>query len=110
MCTYFRELELARHGLKLLKRSPSSFTPCLDGRYLLLGPDKELNHSEISKFSKNDADAYPRYSISSIHITITFLVFMIIEVTFPDEIMITLLDRSNWLVKFLVKTGIFWMK
>ncbi|XP_059623661.1 uncharacterized protein LOC132266705 isoform X2 [Cornus florida] len=56
-----KELELARHGLKLLKRSPSSFTPCIDGRYLLLGPDKELNHSEISKFSKLDADAYPRY-------------------------------------------------
>ncbi|GLU19887.1 hypothetical protein SLE2022_361100 [Rubroshorea leprosula] len=56
-----RELELARHGLKLLKRSPSSFTPCLDGRYLLLGPNKELNHSEILKFSKRDADAYPRY-------------------------------------------------
>ncbi|KAH7860808.1 hypothetical protein Vadar_018268 [Vaccinium darrowii] len=56
-----RELELARHGLKLLKRSPSSFTPCLDGRYLLLGPDKDLNHSEISKFSIRDAEAYPRY-------------------------------------------------
>ncbi|XP_031388754.1 pyridine nucleotide-disulfide oxidoreductase domain-containing protein 2 [Punica granatum] len=56
-----KELELARHGLKLLKRSPSSFTPCLDGRYLLLGPDRELNHAEISKFSKRDAEAYPRY-------------------------------------------------
>lgn len=56
-----RDLDLGRHGLKLLKRSPSSFTPCLDGRYLLLGPDAELNHSEISKFSKRDADAYPRY-------------------------------------------------
>lgn len=47
--------------MKLLRRSPSSFTPCLDGKYLLLGPDKELNHSEISKFSKLDADAYQRY-------------------------------------------------
>lgn len=56
-----RELELGRHGLKLLKRSPSSFTPCVDGRYLLLGPDHALNHSEISKFSKRDAEAYPRY-------------------------------------------------
>lgn len=56
-----KDLELKRHGLKLLKRSPSSFTPCLDGRYLLLGPDKELNHSEISKFSERDAEAYPRY-------------------------------------------------
>ncbi|KAJ6916006.1 pyridine nucleotide-disulfide oxidoreductase domain-containing protein 2 [Populus alba x Populus x berolinensis] len=56
-----KELELGRHGLKLLKRSPSSFTPCLDGSYLLLGPDRELNHSEISKFSVNDANAYHRY-------------------------------------------------
>uniref|UniRef100_A0A7N0VBH2 Uncharacterized protein n=1 Tax=Kalanchoe fedtschenkoi TaxID=63787 RepID=A0A7N0VBH2_KALFE len=56
-----KELELTRHGLKLLKRNPSSFTPCLDGRYLLLGPDKEFNCSEISKFSKRDAEAYPRY-------------------------------------------------
>ncbi|KAJ4912363.1 FAD/NAD(P)-binding oxidoreductase family protein [Raphanus sativus] len=56
-----RELELGRHGLKLLKRSPASFTPCLDGRYLLLGPDQTLNHSEISKFSMSDAEAYPIY-------------------------------------------------
>ncbi|KAG0466106.1 hypothetical protein HPP92_017169 [Vanilla planifolia] len=56
-----RELELPRHGLKLLRRSPSSFTPCLDGHYLLLGPNEELNHSEIAKFSKKDAMAYPRY-------------------------------------------------
>ncbi|XP_042478846.1 pyridine nucleotide-disulfide oxidoreductase domain-containing protein 2 isoform X2 [Macadamia integrifolia] len=56
-----RELELGRHGLKLLKRNPSSFTPCIDGRYLLLGPDADINHSEISKFSEKDADAYPRY-------------------------------------------------
>jgi len=55
-----KELELGKHGLKLLKRNPSSFTPCLDGRYLLLGPDKQLNHSEISKFSLADAEAYPR--------------------------------------------------
>ena len=54
------ELELGKHGLKLLKRNPSSFTPCLDGRYLLLGPDKDFNHSEISKFSLKDAQAYPR--------------------------------------------------
>jgi hypothetical protein len=46
--------------MKLLPRSPSSFTPCLDGRYLLLGPDAELNRSEIGKFSKKDAEAYPR--------------------------------------------------
>ncbi|XAR73866.1 hypothetical protein NMG60_11007980 [Bertholletia excelsa] len=56
-----RELDLTRHGLKLLRRNPSSFTPCLDGRYLLLGSDKDLNYSEISKFSRRDAQAFPRY-------------------------------------------------
>ncbi|KAK9108854.1 hypothetical protein Sjap_016914 [Stephania japonica] len=56
-----KDLDLPRHGMKLLKRNPSSFTPCLDGRYLLLGPNSALNHSEISKFSKRDAEAYPRY-------------------------------------------------
>ncbi|GLJ29666.1 hypothetical protein SUGI_0584980 [Cryptomeria japonica] len=56
-----RELDLERHGLKLLARNPSSFTPALDGNYLLLGPDAVLNHTEISKFSKRDAEAYSRY-------------------------------------------------
>ncbi|GAB4849153.1 hypothetical protein Ancab_003961 [Ancistrocladus abbreviatus] len=56
-----KELQLERHGLKLLRRNPSSFSPCLDGRYLLLGPDKDLNHSEISKFSERDAESYTRY-------------------------------------------------
>ncbi|BFG39118.1 hypothetical protein CerSpe_253920 [Prunus speciosa] len=56
-----RELELTRHGLKLLKPLASSFTPCLDGRYLLLGLNQEQDHLEISKFSKRDADAYTSY-------------------------------------------------
>ncbi|XP_021273697.1 pyridine nucleotide-disulfide oxidoreductase domain-containing protein 2-like isoform X1 [Herrania umbratica] len=54
-----RELELKRHGLKLLKPTATSFTPCLDGRYLLMGYDDHHNYLEISKFSKRDADAYP---------------------------------------------------
>src|SRR5512136_355943 len=38
-----RELDLTRHGLEILPRNPSSFTPLLDGRYLLLGHDEEQN-------------------------------------------------------------------
>eukprot|EP00850_Spirogloea_muscicola_P021807 SM000262S09886 [mRNA] locus=s262:47966:52629:- [translate_table: standard] len=57
----FKDLKLHQHGLKLLPRSPSSFTPLCDGRYLLMGPDSELNNAEISKFSKADAKAYPKY-------------------------------------------------
>lgn len=56
-----RELELARHGYRVLPRSPSSFTPLQDGRSLLMGPDAEFTRREISKFSLRDAMAYPRY-------------------------------------------------
>ena len=56
-----RELELAAHGYKVLARNPSSFTPFADGRYLLLGPDTQLNAAQISKFSARDAQAYPDY-------------------------------------------------
>ena len=51
-----RDLELAKHGFEMLPRSPSSFTPFLDDRYLLMGPDKELTRSEIAKFSTKDAE------------------------------------------------------
>jgi phytoene dehydrogenase-like protein len=56
-----RDLELKRHGFEMLPRSPSSFTPFPDGRYLMMGPDKELTHREVSKFSKKDADNLPKY-------------------------------------------------
>src|SRR3954471_7828427 len=56
-----RDLELKRHGFKMLPRNPSSFTPFPDGRSLLLGPNKAQTHSEVSKFSPKDADALPKY-------------------------------------------------
>ncbi|MCI0670078.1 MAG: NAD(P)/FAD-dependent oxidoreductase, partial [Myxococcaceae bacterium] len=56
-----RDLELKRHGFQMLPRSPSSFTPFPDGRSLLMGPDKELTHREVSKFSRKDADALPKF-------------------------------------------------
>jgi len=56
-----RDLELKRHGFAMLPRSPSSFTPFPDGRYLLMGPDKEMTHREVAKFSKKDAENLPLY-------------------------------------------------
>ncbi len=56
-----RDLELKRHGFAMLPRSPSSFTPFPDGRYLLLGPDKDLTYREVAKFSARDAEALPKY-------------------------------------------------
>lgn len=56
-----RDLELKKYGFEMLPRSPSSFTPFPDGRYLMMGPDKELTRTEIAKFSAKDAEAYPKY-------------------------------------------------
>jgi phytoene dehydrogenase-like protein len=56
-----QEFKLHDHGFEVLERNPSSFTPYPDGRYLLLGPDADLNHREIAKFSPRDAENYPRY-------------------------------------------------
>lgn len=56
-----RDMRLKEFGYKVLPRVPSSFTPLEDGRSLLLGPDKEFNLREISKFSKRDAERYPKY-------------------------------------------------
>src|SRR5262249_2741747 len=56
-----RDLELKRHGFQMLPRNPASFTPFPDGRYLIMGPDPELNRREVSKFSTKDAEALPRY-------------------------------------------------
>jgi len=57
-----RELRLAFYGFQVLPRRPSSFTPLLDGRYLILGADEDENRTEIAKFSERDAAAYPRYN------------------------------------------------
>ncbi len=56
-----RELSLRRYGFVVLPRSPSSFTPLLDGRHLILGPNPSENYNEIAKFSEQDAERYPRY-------------------------------------------------
>lgn len=56
-----RELRLKTYGFRLLPRNPSSFTPFPDGRYLLMGPDREATRREIAKFSKKDAETFPRY-------------------------------------------------
>ncbi len=56
-----RDLKLKKHGYEVLSRSPSSFTPFEDGRSLTLGADPAANQSEISKFSRRDAEAWPHY-------------------------------------------------
>ena len=56
-----RELRLNHYGFTILPRNPSSYTPLLDGRSLLMGPDRQRTQEEIAKFSRRDAGAYPEY-------------------------------------------------
>jgi phytoene dehydrogenase-like protein len=57
-----RTLKLKQYGLEILPRNPSSFTPLLDGRSLLMGPDERMTCREIAKFSRQDAERYPAYN------------------------------------------------
>ncbi|MFO0969139.1 MAG: NAD(P)/FAD-dependent oxidoreductase [Gemmataceae bacterium] len=56
-----REFRLHDYGFASVERNPSSFSPFHDGRYLLLGPDGDMNRREIAKFSAKDAENYPKY-------------------------------------------------
>ncbi len=54
-----RDLQLSRHGLRVVERRVSNFLPTEDGRYLRTGGG--LTHTEVAKFSSKDAarlDAY----------------------------------------------------
>ncbi len=56
-----RELELPRHGLKILPL-PSTFTPMENGDYLGLWEDHDLTRQEIYRHSPKDAEAYHEYA------------------------------------------------
>ena len=56
-----RELGLEARGLRLLRRSPSSYTPLPDGRGLLLGAGPDADRASIGAFSQRDAERYPEY-------------------------------------------------
>jgi phytoene dehydrogenase-like protein len=55
------ELGLPARGLRLLPRTPASFTPLEDGRGLLLGSDREASQASIRAFSARDAERWPAY-------------------------------------------------
>ncbi|XP_032301469.1 pyridine nucleotide-disulfide oxidoreductase domain-containing protein 2 isoform X2 [Coturnix japonica] len=61
----YAELELQRHGLRVLPRDPYSFTPLLEDRSpprsLLMGHDMAQTQQQIAQFSQKDAQAYPKY-------------------------------------------------
>lgn len=56
-----RDLNLGDYGFDPIERNPASFSPFLDGRYLMLGTGSARDVEEIAKFSRRDADNYPKY-------------------------------------------------
>jgi phytoene dehydrogenase-like protein len=55
------ELELRRHGLTLYPLAADYYVPFPDGSHLLLTKDPAQARGEIAKFSRHDADAWPRF-------------------------------------------------
>lgn len=53
------DLDLAKHGLKIVNRPFSNFLPTEDGRYLLTGGGNTA--AEVAKFSNRDAEALAAY-------------------------------------------------
>src|SRR5579871_5696921 len=56
-----RDLELARFGYKVDAKDPAFFSPFPDGRHFFMWQDRAKTLAEIAKFSKRDAEAYPKY-------------------------------------------------
>jgi phytoene dehydrogenase-like protein len=57
-----REMDLTRHGLKIVLRTISYFAPLDDGRYLIVDRDKGRTSREIGKFSSRDVANYAAYN------------------------------------------------
>jgi len=55
-----RDMELERHGLKVVLRKTDNFLPGPNGNYLLAGRDG-LTRSEIARHVRSDGAAYDRY-------------------------------------------------
>src|SRR5271155_3794146 len=57
--TVIRDLELHRHGLRIVERPLSNFLPLPDGRYLKVAPGR--TKAEVAKFSAQDAERLGAY-------------------------------------------------
>ena len=56
-----RELNLARHGLRIVERPLANFLPLDETRALCVGADREATQREFAKFSARDAERLPAY-------------------------------------------------
>jgi phytoene dehydrogenase-like protein len=76
-----RELDLTRHGLKILPLD-GTFTPMLNGDYLWRVDDHAKTYAELCRHSKHDAEVYDRYSEAMVQAA--KFVKPILDMTPPD--------------------------
>ncbi len=55
------DLELKKFGYIVDAKDPAFFSPFPDGQHLFMWQDRKKTLEEIAKFSKKDAEAYPKY-------------------------------------------------
>ncbi len=55
------DLDLHRHGLRIVERKVSNFLPLPDGQYFMSAPG--LTQSEVARFSNHDAMKLPEYEL-----------------------------------------------
>src|SRR5580692_6047495 len=94
-----RDLDLARHGLKIVERKLANFLPLDDGRYLKIGAGR--TPAEVAKFSARDAERLPAYE-ARLAVLADLLRGLVLE-TPPNAV------DGNWLAALsqLVKLGRF---
>src|SRR5262249_52569394 len=62
------DLELQRFGYHIYPKDPSFFTAFPDGRHVFFWQDMKKTVEEMSKFSKRDAEFYPKYEEELAHL------------------------------------------
>jgi phytoene dehydrogenase-like protein len=55
------DLDLKRFGYRVDAKDPAFFSPFPDGRHMFMWQDRARTLQEIAKFSRKDAEAFPRY-------------------------------------------------
>ncbi|MBL8513241.1 MAG: NAD(P)/FAD-dependent oxidoreductase [Betaproteobacteria bacterium] len=56
-----RDLNLAKHGLRVVERPFGNFLPLNDREYIKVGGDLAATQAEVARFSRKDADTLPAY-------------------------------------------------
>jgi phytoene dehydrogenase-like protein len=56
-----RDLNLAKHGLKVFERPFGNFLPLNDREYIKVGGGLAATQAEVARFSKKDAETLPHY-------------------------------------------------